>query len=207
MTAYDAFLARSDARNWDISMTAKKRLHEKILGLDIHESTCTSTLSNAFSLDIWLGDLVTTINELRLWVSDVHPFWQWPDLLLDTQHIRFTEAVAKSGRYGKEPFVRAVALDLNAHRGKAPRDVRNAHSAGFETMTAFAVHKNYPSQINYDAIPGVWLGAFEASIPGGDAWRDVPFLGWYRIRHEVGFSADGGGYASPDYAVPQSREL
>ena len=167
-----------------------------------------SSLDHLLTLDIWLGDLPTTFEALAGWIEYQsrqagNGFWRWDSLKSGAKQLR----LLTPDRYGDEPSVKWVELDMTANRGSRPKDVRDKSSAGLQVMTAFAVHPAYPPAIDYDTIPGAWAAGLQANIPGNEAWTNVPILYWYRTYREVSLHAAGDGRRSSNYAVPEVREL
>ncbi len=167
-----------------------------------------SSLDHLLTLDIWLGDLPTTFEALAGWIEYQsrqagNGFWRWDSLKSGAKQLR----LLNPDRYGDEPSVKWVELDMTANRGSRPKDVRDKSSAGLQVMTAFAVHPAYPPAIDYDTIPGAWAAGLQANIPGNEAWTNVPILYWYRTYREVSLSAARDGGRDSDYAVPEVREL
>jgi len=172
-----------------------------------------SSLNSVLALDVWLGDLPTTFEALAGWIKhEQHQagngFWRYDGLLSDAKHLR----LLNPDRYGTEPSVRWVKLDMLAHwdkrNGTRPRDVRDSSkSAGLQVMTAFAVHPAYPPAIDYETIPGAWLPGLQATIPGSEAWTLLPILYWNGDDREVGLGAYWDDDRYRFYAVPEFREL
>jgi len=200
---YDRFVAYAGGQNWPVFDN-----HQVI---NVHQTMPVdhvSSLNKLLALDVWLGDLPTTFEGLAGWIeyqsrATGNGFRRWDELRSDAKHLRLFD----SARYAKKPSVKWVELDMTANRGARPKDVRDKTSAGLQVMTAFAVHPNYPSAIDYDAIPGAWAAGLQASIPGREAWTDVPILSWSRTDREVSLTPHWDGNRDPDYAVPRVREL
>lgn len=168
-----------------------------------------NSLDHLLTLDIWLGDLLTTFEALAGWIEYQsrqagNGFWRWDSLKSGTKHLR----LLNPDRYGDEPSIKWVELDMLANRGSRPRDVRNPQtSAGLQVMTAFAVHPAYPPAIDYETIPGSWAAGLQANIPGFEAWTLAPILYWGRYDREVDLSAYWDDYRDDNAAVPVVREL
>lgn len=167
-----------------------------------------SSLDHLLTLDVWLGDLPTTFEALAGWIKHEQKiidngYWRYDGLKSDAEHLR----LLNPDRYGKEPSVKWVELDMTANRGSAPKDVRGDDSAGLQVLSAFAAHPAYPPAIDYETIPGAWAAGLQANVPGSEAWADVPILDWNGIDREVGLGASWDDDRSDDYAVPVVREL
>jgi len=128
---------------------------------DVHQQVPTEHVSNVhkvLTLDVWLGDLPTTFEELASWIGYGQRqigrgFWRYYGLKSDVKHLRLLDPK----RYGEKPSVRWVELDLAANwdtkNGVAPNDARDPKtSAGLQVMTAFAVHPAYPLAIDGKTI-------------------------------------------------------
>jgi hypothetical protein len=196
---FDAFVVRARDRKWTFSDEQLQQLREAMPTL--HKNSLTSVLT----LDIWLGDLPTTFEELWSWNKDVHAkTWRYDGLKSDKRHLRLLDSKC----YGNQPSAKWVVLDVTANRGQAPKDVREpANSPAFAVLAAAVLHPEWPKAINYDTIPGVWLPGLEATVPGWDAWRYVPILHWYEFDHGLDLRAYWDDYRYSDYAVPVFREL
>jgi hypothetical protein len=203
---YQAFVERAQARNWFSS----QQLNELAECVEEHINTnFKSTLSGAFSFDIWLGDLQKTFEELWLWAADEqtrlgHNHWRYDGLKSGKEELRLLHPK----RYGNKPSVTPVILDLTANRGKSPRDVRDpVTSAGVEVLATAALHPQWVASIDYDRIPAVWLSGLEATTPGSGPWRFVPRLARHLGDVRLYLSVDWYGRGFPSYALPERREL
>lgn len=201
---YDRFVAYAGDQNWPVFDD-----HQVI---NVHQTMPrdhVNSLDHLLTLDIWLGDLSITFEALAGWIEYEqrqagNGFWRWDSLKSGAKQLR----LLNPDRYGDEPSVRWVELDMTANCGSRPRDVRNPEtSAGLQVMTAFAVHPAYPPAIDYDTIPGAWLPGLQANVPGDGDWRSVPILDWDRSSREVKLDAGWGGDRNPDCAVPVCGEL
>lgn len=200
---FDRFVGYANEQNWPFFGTDQiEELHQQMPVGHV------STLDRLLSLDIWLGDLPTTFEALAGWIEyeqrrTGNGFWRYDGLKSDPDHLRLLD----SNRYGDKPSVRWVELDMTAHRGSRPKDVRDKATAGLQVMTAFAVHPAYPPAIDYDTIPGAWAAGLQATVPGKEAWTDVPILCWFRDGREVSLHAHWGAHRYGSCAVPVCREL
>lgn len=196
----EAFLVRNKQRNWGFTGEQIDALRNQAIEL-------TSSLNQVITLDIWLGDLPTTFEELWSWNVAVHGAdgtWRWDGLRSDEKHLRLLDAT----RYGNQPSARWVVLDLTANHRRAPKDVRDpANSAGLQLLSASALHPAWVPAIDYDAVLSVWLPGLQVTVPGMDAWQGVPILHWGQFDRTVDLYADWAAYTRPSYSVPVVREL
>ncbi len=126
--------------------------------------------------------------------------WRWPSLKSDTKHLRLLDGI------DYEPGLHRATIDLGAHKGKAPVDVRGADSAGAEILAAAAHFPEWVRAMNGGDIPYVWLPAYQASVDGLDPWRAVPYLDWSQSGREAELNARWVGLATRNWACPVRRE-
>lgn len=149
---------------------------------------------------------VRTANELWQIAREGQPnWWQWDELKLDADHLRLLDGVTHT------PGIRWVALDLGAHwnakDGVRPRDVRGENSAHAEILAAAAHFPQWVQAMDGEKVPYAWLPGYQVTIPGDEAWTDVPILDWDRISRGAYLSADWDVDRDWRYAVPVVREL
>jgi hypothetical protein len=200
------FAFYADSQDWPVSAVLDQ-LHQQM------PTDHVSSLDKLLTLDVWLGDLATTFDALAGWIKDEqhqvgNGFWRYHGLKSDAKHLRLLDPQ----RYGRQPSVRWVELDMTANwdkqDGVAPNDVRDAKiSAGLQVMTAFAVHSAYPLAIDGKTIPSAWLPGLEVFVSTGAAWQDLPLLGLGSKRPQVHLDANWGARRLRHYAAPVVREL
>lgn len=161
-----AFMLRSALRNWPFTMADFEVLLEKM------PTRLESQIDSVITLDIWLGDLSRTFNELWHWVSGTYPRVERTSSMSDTEPMRLVH-----DRYGREPSVRWGVLNLIAGGmqdypgGRAAKDARDENAAGLQVLTAAALHGDWPRDFQV-RLPGIELT--------GERWltSGVPDLIW-----------------------------
>ncbi len=151
---------------------------------------------------------IRTADELWQIVRSRQPnWWQWDALHLDAEHLRLLPGTEDS----HTPGIRWALLDLGAHwnakDGVRPRDVRGADSAHAEILAAAAHFPDWVQAMDGEKVPYVWLPGYQVTIPGYDAWTNVPILYWYRRHRKVGLGASWDDDHYWYYALPVRREL
>lgn len=203
LTILASFWNRAQKRNWQFSVDQFEQLCEE---MPVNHN---STLSSVLTLDIWLGDLGKTFEELWAWVRDEHQYtWRSDGLKSGKEQLR----LLNPDRYGDQPSVKWVVVDLTANwdkqNGLRPCDVRDAAtSAGLELLTTAAIHPDWIRNMDYETIPGVCLSGLWATVPGRYTWQHVPILYWDRYGREVHLDVRWDDHRHSNYAVPVSREM
>ncbi|HTE57833.1 MAG TPA: hypothetical protein VK694_03730 [Verrucomicrobiae bacterium] len=156
------------------------------------------------SVDIWLGDLQTTYIELWLWMCDVHRYWPVDTVSSGADQLRLLDV----GRYGAEPEVKTVELDLGGywtpqHRCQhSPESVRHPDtSPGLEVLAAAALHPEWLVRMGTKMVPRVWLPGLQVNDSSQPEWSGVPVLDWHRDRAPY-VGAESGWIVSPARAIP-----
>lgn len=132
--------------------------------------------------------------------------YQNPDLKLDAEHLRLLEGTEER----HEPGIRWVVVDLGAHhefeKGREVRKVRGKDSAHAEVLAAAAHFPGWIQAMDGKTVPYVDIAGYELTFPGGDPWRRVPWLYWYRGGRRIRLSARWlGGVSSA--SAPVVRDL
>ena len=122
--------------------------------------------------------------------------WRWDGLNSDSKHLRLLEGIEH------QPGLRWETIDLGADRNARPRDVRNARSAHAGVLAAAAHFPKWVTAMDGDKVPYVWIPGYEATVPGKDAWQDVPYLYWNRISRQVELRAYWSDYRYQWWAAP-----
>ncbi|WP_143202403.1 hypothetical protein [Amycolatopsis sp. CB00013] len=148
-------------------------------------------------MDIWLGNLKNTYDELVLWmVEEQRKLGEDivcdPEILSDASHLRLLD----SSRYGDQPSVRWLEIDLAGRDRKesgeltCPAKERDPEfSAGLEVLAACAVHPNYLRLLKARMVSGLIIGGLEVHIPRLGIWTEVPVLRTH-CKHFVATTQD-----------------
>ncbi len=196
-----AFVARNNERGWGFT-------REQISTLEVSmPADAVSRLDDMSSLEIWLGDLPTTFEELWAWNVHVHgSAWRYDGLKSDSQHLRLLDPEQS---YSSQLSARWVKLDITANRGQTSEDIDDSMGyPGLAVLAAAALQPIWLPAIDRDGLLGVWLFGLLAMIPGEHAWRNVPLLFWDHGSHdEVGLHARWSGHRRRDCTVPVFKKL
>lgn len=195
-------------RGWQFSEQALNDLFDQV----VRYAGFKSDLTSVFSLDIWLGDMEETLNEICVWLSRRHAFKFDRHMLelLSGLHLSAKARTELPDRYVPgEVFVRPVIVNLQDNVGKSPREVTASNLGGIETMVAFAANRHL---VRYPGMGMIWLPAFEFAAntqpPNMGIKLDdkVPFLytvwGKDTVQAELHLSMDGGYVRVSEQRVP-----
>ncbi len=139
----------------------------------------------------------------ELWqVAATHQPNKWRSSYLkgDSDHLRLLEGITH------QCGLRWETIELDANRGKAPADVRDQQLAHAGLLAAAAHFPNWVQAMDGKTVPYVWMAGYQVSIPGYEAWRDVPSLNSSQADREVDLYADWDGGRNANWAVPVRRE-
>ena len=81
-------------------------------------------------------------------------------------------------------------------------DVRGKDSVHAEALAAAAHFPDWVQAMDGERVPYVWMPGYQVTIPGGEAWRDVPYLDWNAADRGVGLSAELDVYRDQEWACP-----
>ena len=185
----------------------------------LHELSVDTTRDHVQSVDdleilhVEFGSIEETVEMWwKVFVGEQPDSWRWDGLKLDTEHIRFSPNTTKY-----EPGVHRVRINLVAHwepeDGRTVDEVRKQASdtheilAHSEVLSAYGLHSALLREQDGDNLPYADMAGYEATVPGGDAWRYVPCLDWSRFNRRVGLDAYWSGNRIQRWAAPVLREL
>lgn len=173
----DRIRARAHERNWPLYEHHLDAL-EILKGID-HRSTLKPV-----SVEVWLGRLGFTYEELWFWVVDelvkLNPrYGAWPRDESDRSvNLRFLPGAETEG----DSRVTPIGLDFescwNRSCGVRPSEARNPETAaGLELFTLLALNPQIIPRLGVD-LPSFWVPRIQLDIPGCKAWSHVPIVGW-----------------------------
>lgn len=189
-----AFMSRSTLRNWPFSIVDFGVL------LDTMPKGLQSEMRSVITLDIWLGNLPKTFEELWCWIHNVYPGAERTSSLSDTEPMHLV-----CDRYGEKPSVCWGKLNLLSggsqnFPGTAAEDVRGESAAGLQVLTAAALHGDWPRDFPV-RLPGIRLTG-ERWLTGG-----VPDLIWTSTYGHLSIGAMSSTYPDNLSALPTFERL
>lgn len=142
-----------------------------------------------------------TFEELWDIASSIQPYnWRYESLKSDPKHLRLLDGIEHT------PGIRRVTLDLGANwdttNGIRPVDVRGKDSVHAEALAAAAHFPGWVQAMDVERVPYVWLPGYQVTLPGGEAWRLVPYLNWDSVYGKVNLSAHWDDYRNYSWACP-----
>jgi hypothetical protein len=177
----DWFKGYSEWRRWPFDDEVFERLKLSM------EPTYVSRHDAVLTLDVWLGELPLTFEELVGWITQAtrntyRSLWRHPSMSSTPNALRLLD----SSRYTERPSAKWVHVDMLANRqsggmsGAAPRDIRvPGQSAGLQVLTAAAVHPHvYLQQDMPEDFPdAVWMLGLEHGTEM-NGWAFSPMFHW-----------------------------
>jgi hypothetical protein len=147
-----------------------------------------------------------TFEELWDIASSLQPGkWRWEELKSDKKHLRLLDGIEH------KPGIRRVTIDLGANwdpkDGIRPIDVRGSDSVHAEALAAAAHFPDWIQAMDGEHIPYVWMPGYQVTLPGAEAWRNVPYLHWYSLNRGVLLCALWGGNRRYGWACAVRGEL
>lgn len=208
----ERLIARARKRDWPFDMRHWRAL--SVLDNIDHDG-----ILRPISVEIWLGDLQTTYEELWLWVVEEvtkldgrYDSWRWDEVhhgqkLSGPEHLRFLPGAETVG----VPKVTPIGLNLTTHSYRThsvrPADVRTPEaSAGLELFTLIALNPQIVLGMG-DDLSQLWVPSLQVTIPGEDLWTDMPLLHWSSVNRRVSLDSQWDGTRDMDSVIPERRLL
>lgn len=205
-------VARALERKWPLSRRIMEPLNEL-------ESITHAGALQPVSVEVWLGDLATTYEELWLWVVEEvtkldsdYLSWRWDEELFGqklsgSDNLRFLPVAPSL----LDPKMTPVGLDLETHwdrtKGVRPCDVRTpVTAAGLELFTLLALNPQLVPRMG-DDLPHLWVPRLQVTLPGEDTWTGVPILSWLSVHSTVSLNAYWNKDHFWQYTIPVRRDL
>jgi hypothetical protein len=164
-------------------------------------------------LDATLYTLKDTFEFAWAWTADgQEKRYRWEGVVTDAKKLRLLSDDREDDAEGDGPefksfTLRWVRIKLDTNVGKKPCDVRDPKvSPGCALLFMSAEHPERIRATDYETRFAFWLPGLKCTVPGGDAWRDVPHVNFDGEDRRVWLSSlwDGSSYGS--LAVPSFRE-
>lgn len=164
-------------------------------------------------LDATFATLKQTLEFAWEWTKDgQEDSWHWEGMVSDASKLRLLSDNRKDNAKGDGadfmPWtISWCRIKLDTNVGKKPADVRDPKtSPGCALLFMSAEHPARVKATDYETRFGFFLPGLKCTAPGGEAWRRVPCVDFYRDDRQVELNAYPDGSSYGHLAVPCFRE-